>query len=385
MFDVTTHFTDSVAAGYQQITRVELWFAGSYIQDLPISGGSITVDRSSAIRRTCQLTIADPSFVPQFANSPLAPYGAELRVFTGVGYQDGTQEVIPVGVFRIDDVSWSEGSGDLPQVSCSDRSASLTDAKLIVPRDAGGHGALDMIYRLVTEVLDVQVLFDARLVDLVLPGGTLYDSDRWGAITQLGTALGADVFFDVFGNCLVVQVPSLTQATTQANAQWTIASGEGGVLVEAKRGVSRDGVRNCIVVSGGATSNSGGIAPVGYAVDSEPRSPTYFGPLSSVPNGPFAKTNFGQSVERVTMSELYTPTQCEQAAIGLLANYLGFAKSLEFECARNPALDAGDIIYVVYPNGEAELHIVDQFEIPLGEGSFSGSTRSLTYQVGGGS
>lgn len=385
MFPVSQHYLDSLNAGFQQISVVQLWFAGSYIQDLPIADGTVTVDRSSAIRRTASITVADPSFVPQFANSPLAPYGAELYIFVGVHYQDGSEELAPVGVFRIDSVDWEEGSGNLPVLSCSDRSADITDAKLIVPRDAGGHGCIDMIYRLVTEVSNVQVAVDLSLVDFVMPGGTVYDSDRWGAITSLATALGAEVFFDVFGNVVVQAVPTIPAGIASTDAAWVISSGEGGALVNARRGVTRDNVRNCIVVFGGATSNSGGVAPVGYAVDSDPRSPTYFGPATSVPNGPFVVTNFGQSVERITMSELYTPQQCAAAAKGILANYLGFAKSLDFESLRNPALEAGDILYVAYPNGQSEFHILDQFEIPLGDGDFTGSTRTLTYQQSGGS
>ncbi len=383
MFPVSQTFLDELRAGYKQDVTAELWFNGSFIQTLPVSDGTVTVNRSASIRRTCELTIPDPSFVPQYANSPLSPYGAELHVSSGILYPDGSKELCPLGVFRIDSVDWDEASGAIPHVSCSDRSATLTDAKLIIPRDLGGHGAIDAIFKLVTEIIDVDVNVDLSLVDVLLPGGTIYDTDRWGTIQKIASALGADVFFDVFGNLVIIAVPAITQFTTAGDANWTVDAGENGVLVSAQRGVSRDNVRNCVVVTGGATSNSGGISPVGYAVDDDPRSPTYFGPLTSVPNGPFTKTVFGQSVERIPMAELYTPTQCQASAQGYLANFLGFAKSLSFECVSNPALDGGDILSVVYPSGESELHILDQFELPLAEGSFSASTRTLTYQPGG--
>jgi hypothetical protein len=343
------------------------------------------------------VTIGDPNFYPTFAGSPLAPYGAELNIKWGVAFPDGTTESVSLGWFRIQDVEQEtapgQSNGGLPVVQFFDRSQAVDDASFLDPIDRGGWGVKSLLTHLIQDVVPYAgVSITPGLVDGTVPGGVTFDNARWDAVATCAGYLLADAYFDVNGNLAVVPVPTLTQSTPASAAVWTmdastpaaVAAGASptGVLVSAKRTVSRAGVYNGVSAYGATTGSA--APPTGYAVDTDPRSPTYFGPTPNYGN-PSPSSNFGAQLYRYQNNLLTTNAQCAAAAQTQLANFLGLARSLSFTTCPNPALEAGDIVKVIYPDGRTELHLLDSFTIPLGPSSqFSGSTRTLTYQLSGG-
>src|SRR5580698_9828122 len=73
--------------------------------------GQVIVDQTNVIRRSCsQVKMVDPtgSITPSDPSEPLFPDGAEIQIFHGIQYPDGTQEVVSLGVFLIEEVDvWS--------------------------------------------------------------------------------------------------------------------------------------------------------------------------------------------------------------------------------------------------------------------------------------
>lgn len=384
MYPISEKLAAALRRSFRLKCTVEVWYDGNPVATLPVHDGSVTVDRTSSTRRSVDLTIASPDFVPLYVNSPLAPYGAELRVFSGIVFMDGSDEQVPLGVFRIESVDWEEESGSFPAVKGYDRSKGVIDAKFLMPYDASGRSAFAVLAALVTDVVDCDVLIDPVLRDYVIPGGSVFDSERWDAVQSIAAGMGAEAYFDVYGNLVVTAIPEIAQDTSHDTAVWAVDHGEDGVLVSAQRGVTRSGVYNAVAATG-ATSDSDEAPPIGFAADTDPRSPTYWGPATALPYGPYTPTPFGQAVMRYSNNLLTTTSQCETAARGQLANSLGLARSLSFGCVPNPALDAGDLILVVYLNDQAELHLIDTLDIPLAGGDFGGTTRTLTYQSSGGS
>lgn len=398
MQSVSARFLEALRGSYAATPTADLWYNRALVsQNLPIVDGSITVDRTSKTRRSGTITIGDPTFFPTFANSPLAPYGAELNVKWGIAFPDGSVERISLGWFRIQDVSQEtapgQGSGGLPVVTFLDRSQAVSDASFLDPIDRGGWAVKSLLTHLIQDVVPyASVTFDPSLTDGSVPGGVVFDSARWDAVSSCAGYLNADAYFDVNGNTAVVPVPALTQSTPSSAAVWTmdastdaaVAAGasRSGVLVSAKRTVSRAGVYNCVSVYGASTGS--GSPPTGYACDTDPRSPTYFGSSPNFGN-PSTSSAFGAQLYRYQNNLLTTNAMCATAAQTQLSNFLGLARSLSFTVCPNPALEAGDIIQVIYPDGKKELHLLDSFTIPLGPSSqFSGSTRTLTYQLSGG-
>lgn len=398
MQSVSAKFLSALRGPYRASTTADLWYNQALvISGLPIVDGSITVDRTSKTRRSGSVTIGDPTFFPTFANSPLAPYGAELNIKWSILYPDGSSEAVSLGWFRIQDVSQEtapgQSNGGLPIVDFFDRSQAVDDASFLDPIDRGGWGVKSLLTHLVQDVLPyASVTFAAGLTDGIVPGGVTFDGSRWDAISSCAGYLNADAYFDVTGNVTVVPVPALTQSTPTSAAVWNmdastsaaIAAGasSSGVLVSAKRSVSRSGVYNCVSCYGQASGSNS--PPVGYACDTDPRSPTYFGPTPNFGN-PVTGSAFGAQLYRYQNNLMTTSAMCTAAAQTQLNNFLGLARSLSFSTCPNPALEAGDITQVIFPDGKTELHLLDTFTIPLGpSASFSGSTRTLTYQLSGG-
>ncbi len=384
MYPVTTTFLNVVrAGGFTRTTTASVYFGGNHVVDLPITAGAVDIDRTADVRRTCQLTVGDPSFVPTFVNSPLAPYGAEVVVSSGIAYDNGQVETCQLGVFRIEEVDWDEAGGSLPIIKGYDRSKALADARFLIPIDRSGISAQFLLTRLVTDVMNTTVNIDMSLPDVTLPGGSVFDSERWQTMQTVSQAIGGEPYFDVHGGCVIAPVPGLTQSQVNSGVEvWKVDAGPTGVLVNASRGVTRTGVYNAVAVTGSAGTT--GAAPMGFAADTDPRSPTYYGPANSLPYAPYQfYTNFGQVVLRKSNNLLTTSAQCTTAAQAELRNCLGLARSLTFECGWNPALQEGDIIKVVYLDGSSELHIIDVLHIPLagGDDRMTASTRTLTYQT----
>lgn len=380
-FPVSGLFLDAIRGGqYQSVATVDIYYSGVFVQTLPISSGSITIDRTAHIRRMCSITIGSPAFIPLFAGSSLSPYGTEMHIKMGIIYPTGKTETVPMGIFSIYSISWTDGDGSIPTITGYDYGKRIDDAQFAHSIDRSGRGAFELITQLIQNILFADVVIDDTLVDYTLPGGSIFDNNRWDCLQSLLDPMGAEGFFDVQGNFIVQAVPMVSATTTDEEISWTVDAGEGGVMVSASRTVTREGCYNFVTALGAATSDTGD-PPIGYAADTDPTSPTYWGPATSVPDGPFVFTPFGFVTLRYENSAMTTSAQCTAAAKAQLAQVLGVQRSLDFSSAPNPTLDGGDIIKVVYQDGKSEYHLLDVINISLSSDSFTAQTRSTIGQL----
>jgi len=133
---------------------------------------------------------------------------------------------------------------------------------------------------------------------------------------------------------------------------WEIAAREDGVYISASRGMTSDRVYNGVLARGENTSDN--VAPVSYlATDDDPNSPTYW-------NGPF-----GRRPTFYTSSTLVNVSACQAAARLKLAEAKAPNASGEITALPNPALEPGDVLRIVHPDGNRELHQVAAFTVPL--------------------
>jgi hypothetical protein len=145
---------------------------------------------------------------------------------------------------------------------------------------------------------------------------------------------------------------------------WSVEAGEGGVYISGVRGMSSKGVYNAVLARGESTGAD--VAPCSYlATDSDPGSPTYWG-------GPF-----GRRPRFYSSSTLLDTSACQAAAQLLLRAAKAPNAIGDFTSLPNPALETGDVIRVVHPDGSKELHQVAAFTVPLDvSGDFPISTIS---------
>lgn len=349
MYSVSTRFLAALTESHTPTVEVTLLRAGGGVETLAITGGSVTVDRGQAIRRTCSVTITDTSLIPRTASDKLSTYGSRLRISRGVQYADGSTELVPLGVFRLDA---ADGDVDEGPVTLAGKGleAIVADDKFTSPYRVSGTavGAVTaLIQRSIPDAAVVNRATDAAI------GPRTWDveGDPWAAVQECAAAIGAECYADADGVFIISELPDLL---TVAPA-WTVAAGEGGAYIKASRGMSSDGVTNGWLARGENTE--AGIAPVSALVtDDDPTSPTYWG-------GPF-----GHRPAFYTSSTLTSVNAATSAATLKLRASKAPNASGDLSSLPNPALEPGDVLRVIYPDGTGELHQVQSFSVPLDEG-----------------
>lgn len=316
-----------------------------YTEGLPLApGGLITTDSASQVRRQLELRLADSRLNPRDPSSPLAPYGTELVVRYGIRYLSAT-EYVPVGVFRLDEARGSLVGGEV-SITAPDRSRAIADAKFLVPRNSSAGLPIPLqIAHLVTEVLPDCEVIDQTHSSAVTPR-TVWESERWEAIEDLATSIGAEVIFDPLGRCVIRYVPS-----AYALPSWWVTMGHEGTINAGETLISRTGVYNGVVARGERTDDA---PPVyGTATDDDPGSPTYW-------DGPFGQVTFLWRSNLLT-----TRKQAVRAAQGLLARKKMAVRELGLTIAPNPLLEAGDVLAVQYQDYSVDRMVLTKTELRL--------------------
>lgn len=302
---------------------------------------NITASRSQIARSSGTVT-----FSPDVDQDLLSPYGARVQVRDGF-LINGSEELVAVHTGRVQDLS----NGDEGKVVASVFSLekAVQDAGLVAPVVIDSGSAVTEISALLSIVRNagVSVLTsrDARVPRVV------YERDRWKAIdgddSSMARALGVEVYCDADGTFIIRDIPTLDD-----DPVWTVDAGPQGVLVGYAKKSSRDGVYSRVVAESDRVSENG---VRGGAVDDDPRSATYVG------------GDFGEVTRFYSSPLLTTDDQANTAAESLLADSKGLARSLSFATVPNPAIEPGDLVTVVFPDGSEQAHLID----------------SLTYTVAG--
>jgi hypothetical protein len=349
MYPVSDRFLARLAESHTVATRVQLFLTNGDVVDLEHTGGSVTVDRGQAIRRTCTVTLADPSLIPRTPTDQLATYGARLRVARGIDYGNSEQpELVPLGVFRLDSVDGDVNEGPVT-LQGKDLSAIVADDKFTEPWTSTGTvvGAVTALIQ--RSIPDADVI---SLIDDAVIGSRTFDveADPWASAQEIAAAAGAEVYANADGVFVIATLPDLLTA----EPVWAVEAVEGGVYIKGNRAMSTDKVFNGILARGENTAEN--VPPVSWlAVDDDPGSPTYWG-------GPF-----GRRPDFFSSSTLTTLAACQQAAILKLRQAKAPNATGDISSMPNPALEPGDVIRVTHEDGTRELHQVAALTVPLAQ------------------
>ena len=349
MYPVSDRFLARLAESHTPVTRVQLFRTDGSVIDIDHTGGSVSVDRSQAIRRSCTVTCADIALIPRTPTDQLAVYGARLRIARGVEYGDGTQELVPLGVFRLDSVDGDVTDGPV-NLQGKAIETIVADDKFTIPYTATGTvvGAVKALIQ--RSIPDADVL--SLITDTPI-GSRAFDveADPWAGAQEIAAVAGAEVYTNADGVFVIAALPDLLAATPV----WAVEAVEGGVYVSGSRAMTSDAVNNGVVARGENTSDN--APPVSFlATDDDPNSPTYWG-------GPYGRRPMFYS-----SSTLVTTDACAQAAKLQLAKAKAPNASGDLSSLPNPALEPGDVLRVAHPDGVRELHQVASFSVPLDTG-----------------
>lgn len=374
MLSVSDQFLSAVRNGGRRKTVADLYYGSAVVPimtNIPIASGTVSVDRKSDIRRSGSLTLA----ADDLDLSAFQPNGIEITIRSGFSYVSGGEELVPLGVFRVDKMNWSEGSSKTIHMQFYDRGKAHSDVEVMIPKSWSNQS----VQNLIEFYNNYTFAGHGYIPDLIInpiynttihhTGGTHGGANHMVIVKNLAEAQGGEQFFNVLGQHCYDFPPDISSTTTEEDAVWIVSVGDTGVLVEADRTITRDDTYNAVIMYGATIDNTEGTRVFAEAFDADPASPSYF-------SGPF-----GRKSRKYENNSLTTKSACQIAANSLLKNHLGLAKTVNFTSLWNPALDVGDIILFVFLDGSKELHIVDSLNFDLASGEMTGNTRSRQYLV----
>lgn len=372
MYTVSTKFLSTVRNSRKVRSAVDVYLNNTVVaSNIPVVSGSVSVDRGSQIRRSGSLTVSSDTITPDL----FEPIGTEIKVRSGFHYDSsGAGELVPLGMFRLQDLSWDDGDTKTLTMSFLDRSQALIDNLVDHTLDFStanydfwinyllGYSFQGFGY---TPALHINGGFNSLKRP---PGGTTSDGNPQEIFQMFVDAMGGgEVYFDVDGNLQLAPSPTINSATSNSDAVWTVDVGEGGVLISAARKTSREGTYNRVAVYG-ATSETN-ARPWSRQTDFNTLSPSYF-------YGPF-----GKKVLVVENQTLTTTSQCQSVAREMLKNLTGLTRNVSFTSLYNPALDVGDIVLFKFLDGTTALHMIDSLSLSLSSGEMSGETRTAQFVI----
>lgn len=387
MESVSASWEPHIRSGFTPVTYVDVSFPGEGIvfADLPVETGSITMAWGESDRSNGTLVVTDPELFPALnEGSPIAPYGAELIIKTGVRYSDHDEELVQMGVFPIWSIRGSEKGGHISSLTYHDRSKLVDGMHSIAGKDYSGW----LVQAAITDVLtqaaafypgtgvEWSVNFHPSLANFLLPGGTMFNEGRWAFASKLAKRMGAILHFDRQGDVQVRPVPGIAHDELLSSGIYVVNTGHhplpgytsqvGAVLIDAERQIDRSDIYNGVVVKG-STAQGAGSQPFYLATDDDPNSRTYW-------DGPF-----GKNALPLDMNELTTTGQCEIAAKAELRKLTGAQKGIQLIQVGNPALDPWDVLRVDYSSGQQELHMLTSYTYDFKTALMTGPTKSVNY------
>ena len=357
MYPVTDTFLSSVRKSHISKVKVEIYDAatGTILSTASPISGEVTIDSRRSVRRQCSLEFvdADGTLVPtNNRSSVLLPFNREIKIYRGVLYQDGTEELVPLGVFQITTVEVTDtASGVRITVQGSDRSLRIAKAKwtnhnFYIEQDTPKETAIAQILK--DRYPNVKTDFPAtgQVTSLVYP--TLdQSSDPWKEALKIAESAAMDLYFDENGTARMRPIPDPDLG--KALIEYT--DGEDSVLTQLGRNLSSDESYNHVIYTGEGTNLTIGV--IGEAFDNNPSSPTYVTTYGSVPI-------FKSSPNILTVAE------AEEAARAELKKVLGAAEKISWDQIVNPAHDVYDLVKIVRgPSGVNSTLMLDAITIPL--------------------
>jgi hypothetical protein len=380
---VSTAFLDAVVSSHRRVSRVDVLVGGEVVGALGtlqdgstyggVIGGQVEVSRAPVRRTLSGLTVVDPErryvrTTDEGGIAWLSPFGVELRPWRGIEFDDGTQELVPLGTFEV-----TGNNEQQPKVDISgwDRGGTINAFKFIYPFEISlGENLAEAI----TRIIETRWPGPDLTYNLADPGYTTpmivlgEQGEPWtDACKKLAASGGMDLHFDPMGDVIMRPEPVVNDSLIPSVS---FHAGADGVRIgPAQQSRSIEGHYNGVIVTGENTDNvADGTGVIRAEVwDQNSRSPTYVG-------------RWGYRPRWVNLSWVKTADQAEAAAAGILRAELGRTDGYSITCLPLPHLTVNDAARV-YPDrdddetGVNRVQLIDKLTIPIAGGSMQVETR----------
>jgi hypothetical protein len=195
VYPVSARFLETINGTHHALVQARLltttqFGANPTGTDLPILSGDVKLSATSDNKSTLEIV------VPGDYRDLVMPFGAEIWVARGIDYGDTTQEMVPLGYFRIDDVEQESAPYGPVRLNCSDRVSQLKQNRVLYPFQVPeGYTHRKLFERLVNGRLavgdaDTPVQTQAAMLirDRFILGQPIFEDWTWsGAPAIVGT------------------------------------------------------------------------------------------------------------------------------------------------------------------------------------------------------
>jgi hypothetical protein len=234
--------------------------------DIPLTGGTLTLDSSDPIRRHLTLEVGGgEEWAPKNANSPLVPFGQRITLWVTCDRQDGSWlPWLKMGEYQVFTHSFERPSM-MTTVECHDISGAVDEYLLLGKRSFVDQTIRDAIVDLCEEAVPGYVFGvvasaasddpDKAIKNYVADAGT----SRWEACVELASRRGHEAFFNANGDLVLrydvtddndESIPGTgPDIGTVSSPIGTIKDGQGGNLVGLTATVSREGATNGVRIN----------------------------------------------------------------------------------------------------------------------------------------
>lgn len=366
MYPVSDAWKDEIRKSHRPYWRGEVWSRGEFLMELPIVGGSVSIDETADVRRRSNLTLADPlsSLVPQSATDPLWPKYNEVWLYSGIKFRGGSTEEVPMGKFRISKPKVSDRVGKAGlTIQLYDRARAAKRARLqksvAIPNGTNVAVAIKSLIQLALPFLDdsmFNLMVTSRTTPLILLAHT---ADPWAEAMKLAESIGAEVFFDSAG--LVVLRPILDPNTVQP--VWDYRGD--ATFLGADREVDEEAAYNMWICVGEGPDI---VAPFYVVVtDDNPESPTYLDPddpwATAVPY--FVAPGFVKD-----------ESQGIEAVLAARMRSTGFVENVSITAITNVAHEAGDVVAIERERSRTSgAYVFSKIQYTIGKSAMAVTTR----------
>jgi hypothetical protein len=358
-------FQGAVLESHTVISKVEVYSdAGSFLGEIYPVDGSITIDARRGTRRAFSLSLVDydGTMVPTGSSDLLAPYNTWLRPYRGIQFPDGSEELVPLGVYQIitTDVE-ADNAGVSISLQAEDLSRLMADKRWIGAKTlTQGSNVGATIAALADDLIPGQrTSYEAT--DYKLPtGGAIslgkgLTQNPWEDLQLLAQSIGQEIFFDATGVLRSEAHPILRTGGALG------IYGPGSTLLGARRSFTVDGIYNRVIVTGEGSQGSGFS---GSASDSVSGSPT-------------AVASIGERAISISSPLIDSTARAGVVAELLLRQYVGQPISFSIVC--NPALEPRDFVRVQDDRiGLDAVVVIDALDISLDGGEMQIQGRAVS-------
>lgn len=347
----TDRFREAIRYSHRAITRAELITPQGQRYLLPVTEGTLKIDRRNQVWRTADLTVGLDlvGTIEREAIDKLNVVASDIAIYTGLFYENDQVETTQVARLRLETLERQLGSATI-KIAGRDY-ASMLDAHPITPDYTNKLRGLDLVSAIDLLISDsvpyrmpgmnTLLITTDTLPAWFVPTDTTFDGvNRLETILKWCEAAGVELLNLPTGTFY------LRPKDQPAVAVLTVSDGDGGVLIDANEAFSRLDLYNAVNVS--FSSPKQDTTPVrAFVYDNEPTSSTYW-------NGPF-----GRRVKDISDVPASTAQEAENAAVARLEEAKGINRGLRITGLRYPTLIPGDIIEVDLPNEATETHVVE--------------------------